>query len=648
MRSGLAAAALGGLGMVVPVAASAGCEDAGGCTETAKSAQSFTQSVGVNTHLADTQTVYWQNWPLVRDRLRELGVSHIRDGTIAAHYGTGPAVAARFRETGLGLALLTGIEQAPSGPGGSGEGLQTRLNWIKSENLTPQVIGIEGSNESYNDATVIRNQQCDTYRLVKSDAALASKPVIGPSGGPPFTMTIWYDRIGDLSACLDRGNLHPYPGEDPPSVHQSRDLEDAVAWGRRTFGDKPVWVTENGYWNKGVDNLWVSEAAAGAYVPRMFMEMFRRGFERTQGYDLIDLSEGSNQALDNYGLLRADGGRKPAFIGLANTMAVVKDASPAASGSLTFGIVCKDSCHSAIRHVLLRRSSGEYILAAWSESRVWDGVRNTDTPKSPQRADLNLAQSSNVEIIDTATAAAPTASYTGVTKIDTTITDHLQLFRITPAAPAPTPSPAPPAPAPPAPAPPDPPVSSPATPVTPPTEPFTPPFTPVTPVAPGMPVAQDHPPADPCLAGAVTPACPASSPVAACAAGEGLMPQASFARSALHVRRRSRGRVRLILTGSADSGCAAAGAVARPPVERVTVLLAGVSGTRCRFVGQSGRLTAAQACGLVATLASARGTTQWSFGRTLRLRPGRYLLGVRALDVAGRWSPLQVARFTVR
>lgn len=100
----------------------ADCYDASGCVETAKSADAFTESVGINTHFGYTDTPYWTDWPMIRDRLKELGVSHLRDGTFAAHYSTGPTVAARYRGTKVGLNLLTGLEQAPSGPGGSGEG----------------------------------------------------------------------------------------------------------------------------------------------------------------------------------------------------------------------------------------------------------------------------------------------------------------------------------------------------------------------------------------------------------------------------------------------------------------------------------------------------------------------------------------------
>src|SRR3954471_19334335 len=47
--------------------------------ETARSADAFVDSVGVNTHVIYDDTAY-RDFPTVRARLQELGVRHIRDG----------------------------------------------------------------------------------------------------------------------------------------------------------------------------------------------------------------------------------------------------------------------------------------------------------------------------------------------------------------------------------------------------------------------------------------------------------------------------------------------------------------------------------------------------------------------------------------
>ncbi|MDQ3849015.1 MAG: hypothetical protein M3296_00155 [Actinomycetota bacterium] len=415
-------------------AGAADCDTQEGCIEQARSARAFIDSAGVNTHLGYSDTVYWWDWPMVRDRLKELGVSHIRDGTFPAAYPhvIGPTVAARYNElnaAGIKGNLMVGVEHAHNDIT-----LAQRLDWIKA-NLADFTASVEGSSESWDDANAIRDLQCDIYARVKSDPVLSSKPVIGPSGGPPFSETAWYDRVGDLSGCLDKGNLHPYPGADPPNLHQHRDLSAAMEWGARTYGASPNWATETGYWNTLTDANGVSETAAGIYVPRTLTENFRRGIERTELYELVDLHTGSGEAIDHYGLLRTDGTRKPAYVATRNLLSLLQD-GVAASGRLGFGIVCTSNCRAPIRHVLLRHSSGAYYLALWSESRVWDEASKTDTPTPPQTLDLYLHRApQRVEVYAPARGTSPVATDTsGATLVRTRATDDVRLVKITPAA----------------------------------------------------------------------------------------------------------------------------------------------------------------------------------------------------------------------
>lgn len=432
------------------------CYSQEGCVEQARSSKDFTASVGVNTHVGYGGTVYRNNWPMVRDRLIELGASHVRDGTFAAGYSDiTQLVADRYNElntAGIKGNLLVGHEQQVNG-----NSLETRLNWIKTK-VPDFTTSIEGTNEwdtqSGNASRIqsLRDMQCDIYNRVKADSILAPKTVIGPSAGAPFSGSTWNNWIGDLSGCLDRGNMHPYPGADPPHRHQSRDLSaGAVPWAQITSGNKPLWITETGYWNHTSDPNDVSERASGVYIPRAFLENFRRGFERTQAYELIDLNTGtgSGQVIDNYGLLRTDGNPKPAFTAIKNTLAIIKDTA-SASGSLGFGIVCHTNCKNGdpnvfptqdgpIRHVLLKHSSGAYYLAIWSESKVWDPATKTDTPKLAQGFNLNLHEApGKVEIFDPATGTSPISTdISGNKLINTTAPDSLRLIKITPATQAP-------------------------------------------------------------------------------------------------------------------------------------------------------------------------------------------------------------------
>jgi len=428
------------------------CYSRSGCTDRSRSARSFAAGVGVNTHLGYSDSVYWRRWPMVRARLIELGVSRIRDGTFPVGFPEviGPIVAARYNRlgrAGIKGSLLVGDEQ--SMPGGVPSTLQVRLDWIKSE-VPSFATSIEGTNEAdlqvrgAGAVEALRDAQCELYERAKADPVLQSRPVIGPSAGPPFSGTQWYGSVGDLSSCMDRGNLHHYSGVDPPQRGQNRDLSTASAWGRITYGDKPQWITETGYSNVGATSEGVSEQAAATYMPRALLENFRLGIERTYVYELIDNQTGSGQIIDNYGLLRSDGTRKPAFIALKRLLRIVKD-SAGRSGSLGFGIVCTANCRHGdpdgpvtqdgpIRHVLLRHSSGAYYLAVWSESKVWEAETRSDTRKPGQRFKLYLRRApAQVEVFDPSRGVRPrTTDRSPGRVIDAVALDRVRLIKITP------------------------------------------------------------------------------------------------------------------------------------------------------------------------------------------------------------------------
>ncbi|MDQ3586771.1 MAG: hypothetical protein M3375_00225 [Actinomycetota bacterium] len=417
-------------------AATGDCASSSGCTEDAQTARAFTESVGVNTHIGYDDSAYGQSWPMVRDRLVELGVRHIRD---ASHRdGTRLSdVVPRYNElAGLGIRgnLLAGD---PLRRYGSGT-IDQHLSWVK-RNVAGFTESLEGPNEydypavDSDWAANLRAYQCEWARQVRADPDLSAKPVIGPSSrsGKGFD-----SALGDLTACLDRGNLHPYPGDHSPNRTNFGDLSISTTDARSTSGNKPVWATESGYHNavkcSGCGHLPVSETAAGAYLPRMFMENFRRGIPRTYSYELIDgwPDPEKDEPERNFGLLRNDGSRKPGFVAIRNLLSILADTG-AASGRLSYSLRCT-SCPVALRHVLLRKSTGAYYLVVWPESSIWDRATRTDIASSRQYADLTIASPlSKLELLDPAQSTTP--SYTSASRSHRIpLSDRLSVIRITP------------------------------------------------------------------------------------------------------------------------------------------------------------------------------------------------------------------------
>ena len=67
-----------------PTASAAGRS---GSVDAPFSADAFVDSVGVNTHITYTDTIYAKNFSLVNDTLKDLGVRHIRDGCYSGWHG---------------------------------------------------------------------------------------------------------------------------------------------------------------------------------------------------------------------------------------------------------------------------------------------------------------------------------------------------------------------------------------------------------------------------------------------------------------------------------------------------------------------------------------------------------------------------------
>jgi hypothetical protein len=383
---------------------------------------------------------------MVRDRLVELGVKHVRDASYPDGVRLGDVVP-RFNELArLGVRgnLLSGD---PLGRWGTGS-ISEHLAWVR-KNVAGFTESLEGPNEydyvsSDPDWAVnLRAYQCEWARQIRSDGVLSAKTVIGPS----FTRSDSTSKLGDLTACLDRGNMHPYPGGLSPDRTNWGDLSASLGNAQPTSGSKPVWATETGYHNavncSGCGHNPTSEKAAGVYLPRLFMENFRRGIPRTYSYELIDEwpDPEKDEPEKNFGLVRNDGSRKPAFVALRNLLAILAD-NGSASGKLDYSLQCPE-CPEPLRKVLLRKSTGAYYLVVWRESSVWNRDTRTDITNDPRYADLKLASPSKLEVFDPAQSTTPIDTTTAASH-RIALSDRMTIIKITPPTtqnPAPNPQP---------------------------------------------------------------------------------------------------------------------------------------------------------------------------------------------------------------
>jgi hypothetical protein len=351
----------------------------------AQSARAFGDSVGVNARLTWLDTSYG-DFPTLRARLRELGVRRISDGlcpTCEYQIERLQLLAVDGVKANLGIGWLSGGTDT-IGPGV--QALRARLR--------DSVVAVSGVNEP--DVSGLpdwvsrtRAFQAELYRQIKADPLLSHLPVIGPS----LVHRESRAALGDLSAHLDRGNLHPYSGGLPPV----RNLADERSLMSVVSGDKPLVISEVGYHTDLAHvgpHRPASEKAVATYTPRIALEAFRFGIESTEIFQLVDpwspaaaQARGIPASENSFGLLRWDLSPKPAFYALRNLLrAVDGDSAPLASpGTLRVGL---EGAGSDVRRLLLRSADGSFALVLWRDVSVWDRDAQTDLSPPPDRVDL--------------------------------------------------------------------------------------------------------------------------------------------------------------------------------------------------------------------------------------------------------------------
>jgi hypothetical protein len=344
--------------------------------EPARTADSFVESIGVNTHTLFTGTPYATRFDEVKQKLIELGVHHVREDLGLDD----PDQYQRLRE----LAAV-GIRSTPiMGDPGNGEAGLGELVATVREQLPGAVDAVEGPNEystrggpDWRSELIAYQQRL--YAAIKGDPALSSLPVIGPS-------IVHGDQaaLGDISSSLDYGTMHSYPNGAMPEANLSSQLAQAAL----NSGAKPVMATETGY-NTAVASSGelkpVSEDAMATYVPRLFLEYFARGVARTYSYELLDEypDPGSADPESNFGLLRNDLSPKPAFTALRNTIWILSDpGAPFVPEALDYTL---GGDLGDLHRVLLEKRDGSYYLALWRASEVWDPTSRTPVA-APERA----------------------------------------------------------------------------------------------------------------------------------------------------------------------------------------------------------------------------------------------------------------------
>jgi hypothetical protein len=346
----------------------------------AASADSFVESIGVDTHFTYTDTPYVERFQEVKAKLQELGVHHVREDLLPGR----PDQYARINElasAGIGDTLIMGSPQNGSA------GLEELLSTVHTK--LSHVDALEGPNEPYVGDQPGWTTATDTYQRMlhetaASNPSLAALPIVGP------TTIFWQQgELGNISPWLSYGDIHPYSGGYPPEPY----LERHVDFAELSSGSKPLMATETGFHNAmnwTGDFPPTSEAATAIYTPRIFLDYFQEGIARTFDYELVDEFEdpSGEERESHFGLLHHDLSPKPAFTALQNLISIVGEQNPNFTpGALAYSV---GGNQEKLHQVLLQKADGTFYLALWRASSVWDPEKRVplSAPTMPVKVQL--------------------------------------------------------------------------------------------------------------------------------------------------------------------------------------------------------------------------------------------------------------------
>jgi hypothetical protein len=347
-------------------------------TETPTQADAFVSSIGVNVHLSYYGTPYGDNFSLILQRLKALGVRHVRDG-MAVGQNNLCSEYAQLAGAGIHVDALTSVSTTSA-----------NLSWWASC-VGSALEAFEGPNEydqsgDPNWAFTLTQFQSTLYQTVK--ASFPGVAVIAPA----LTSSTAYQNV-NFTSDSDFGNMHDYfSGRNPgttgwgstSSLGTYGSLSYSLSSAKQSTASEPIIATETGYADKSADTNWVPATVKMHYTLRTLLDQWNAGVARTDLYELLD--EGG-PPFSSYGLLDSAGNAKPAYTALANLIAHLADPGPAFTPTAgTYGI----SASSSVWHALFQRRNGSFCLALWVEAPEWDPTTSTPIAITPQTVVLGL------------------------------------------------------------------------------------------------------------------------------------------------------------------------------------------------------------------------------------------------------------------
>jgi hypothetical protein len=351
-------------------------------------ADDFVDSIGVNTHLIDDLTADGE-YTLVEQRMKELGVRHVRDGIFPEQTPKQYRDERNFlAATGARMEAITDCPQ----PLGYYPHSQTPPGVIRGFDaaIGGRVELVEGPNEP--DLRKVRGWApllIACTKNLKLDRTLPL-PFVASAMGNAFNSK----TLGNISQLVDIGAIHRYFSGYNPGNDGFWKSNACGTWGQMSFSicearinsgpTKPLYVTETGWSTFGE----IDEKSEGKYIARVLLIDSLAGIVRTYLYELHDDGTDATNSENGYGLFRYDGTPKPAFDAVRAEIGLLTDRGPSFTPvALRYAVRGVPST----RHELFQKRDGTYVVAVWNEKMSWNPNTARDIPVAPVAVTLAFA-----------------------------------------------------------------------------------------------------------------------------------------------------------------------------------------------------------------------------------------------------------------
>lgn len=389
--------------------------------EKAASADAFVDSVGVNIHLHYQDTSY-SNFPKVKQALLGLGLRHVRDGLTDTTWQDYYDRHNELGQSGIGGIYTTSVTQSD----------QLLIDY--PSRMKDNFEGYESPNEydlsgDPNWPETLSKFVTRLNATVKDNSSTSKFPVIGPS------LTSQEAFVKMRGACtFDSANLHDYfGGHNPGTLGWGSNGYGSLTWNlantTATCPGKPVITTETGYQTDPSLLQGITEEVTAKYVPRVFLEQWRRGIRRTYLYELVDMPAGFPAGDSKFGLLRSDFSVKPAYSALVNLLHLLSDPGSSYAGQDLSFTLTGDVAN--IDHVLFQKRDGTFYLALWVEEPSYD-VNSKKTLSVPaQHVVVQLDDAADVVVHAFGpSGTVQTTSLASSTTHDIDVTDYVTILEL--------------------------------------------------------------------------------------------------------------------------------------------------------------------------------------------------------------------------